>query len=108
GCPCGRTSVRMARIKGRSDDMLVIKGVNVYPSQIEAALLTVPELAPHYQLMVDRTEGFPTIAVEVEPTPEAVQGWGGFEAGGPPRAARSRRAGGRLRAPPTPTPRQVT
>jgi len=97
-CPCGRTSARMARIKGRSDDMLVIKGVNLYPSQLEAALLTVPELAPHYQLMVDRTEGFPTIAVEVEPTPEAVQGWGGFEAGGAARAALSGRIGELLRA----------
>jgi len=70
----------------------------VYPSQLEAALLTVPELAPHYQLMVERTEGFPTIAVEVEPTPEVVQGWGGFEAGGPARAELSARIGELLRA----------
>jgi phenylacetate-CoA ligase len=46
-CRCGRTTVRMARTKGRTDDMLVIKGVNVYPSQLEAALLTLPDLAPH-------------------------------------------------------------
>src|ERR1700687_743405 len=45
-CRCGRTTVRMARIKGRTDDMLIIKGVNVYPSQLEAALLTLPEAAP--------------------------------------------------------------
>ncbi len=92
-CACGRTSVRMARIKGRSDDMLVIKGVNVYPSQLEAALLTVPELAPHYQLMVDRRQDFPSIAVEVEPTPETVQGWGSFAAGGSARAALTARIG---------------
>ena len=97
-CACGRTSVRMARIKGRSDDMLVVKGVNVYPSQLEAALLTVPELAPHYQLMVDRRQGFPSIAVEIEPTLETVEGWGSFEAGGSARAALSTRIGELLRA----------
>ncbi|HEU4440159.1 MAG TPA: phenylacetate--CoA ligase, partial [Methylomirabilota bacterium] len=77
-CRCGRTTVRMARIKGRTDDMLIIKGVNVFPSQLEAALLTVPELAPHYQLLVDRRGAFPTLAVHVEPTEGVVQGWGGF------------------------------
>src|SRR6267143_1134586 len=54
-CPCGRTSVRMTRIKGRSDDMLVIKGVNLYPSEVERTLLEVAELVPHYQLIVDRS-----------------------------------------------------
>ncbi|MGH7396804.1 MAG: phenylacetate--CoA ligase family protein [Candidatus Rokuibacteriota bacterium] len=79
-CRCGRTTVRIARIKGRTDDMLIIKGVNVYPSQLEAALLTVPDLAPHYQLVVDRREAFPTLAVQVEPAERAVREWGGFEA----------------------------
>jgi phenylacetate-CoA ligase len=79
-CRCGRTTVRMARIKGRTDDMLIIKGVNVFPSQLEAALLTVEELAPHYQLLVDRRGAFPTLAVQVEPAERVVQGWGGFEA----------------------------
>lgn len=79
-CRCGRTTVRMARIKGRTDDMLIIKGVNVFPSQLEAALLTVQELAPHYQLLVDRRGAFPTLAVHVEPAERVVQGWGGFEA----------------------------
>jgi phenylacetate-CoA ligase len=79
-CRCGRTTVRMARIKGRTDDMLIIKGVNVFPSQLEAALLTVPDLAPHYQLLVDRRGAFPTLAVHVEPAERVVQGWGGFEA----------------------------
>jgi phenylacetate-CoA ligase len=79
-CRCGRTTVRMARIKGRTDDMLIIKGVNVFPSQLEAALLTVQELAPHYQLLVDRRGAFPSLAVHVEPAERVVQGWGGFEA----------------------------
>src|SRR5262249_17356749 len=48
-CRCGRTSARIARLKGRSDDMLVIKGVNVYPSEIETALLGVDDLVPQYQ-----------------------------------------------------------
>jgi phenylacetate-CoA ligase len=78
-CRCGRTTVRMARVKGRTDDMLIIKGVNVYPSQLEAALLTVPELAPHYQLLVDRRGAFPALAVHVEPVERLVQEWGGFE-----------------------------
>jgi phenylacetate-CoA ligase len=82
-CRCGRTTVRMARIKGRTDDMLIIKGVNVYPSQLEAALLTIAELAPHYQLVVDRTQAFPTLAVHVEPAEAVVQAWGGFDSGKP-------------------------
>lgn len=86
-CRCGRTTVRMARIKGRTDDMLVIKGVNVYPSQLEAALLTVTDLAPHYQLVVDRREAFPTLAVQVEPEEGVVRAWGGFDAAPGPRAA---------------------
>ncbi|MEX2220631.1 MAG: phenylacetate--CoA ligase [Candidatus Rokuibacteriota bacterium] len=85
-CRCGRTTVRMARIKGRTDDMLIIKGVNVYPSQLEAALLTVPDLAPHYQLVVDRREAFPTLAVQVEPAERVVREWGGF-AGAPAQLA---------------------
>ena len=70
----------MARVKGRTDDMLIIKGVNVYPSQLEAVLLTVADLAPHYQLVVDRREAFPTLAVQVEPEERVVREWGGFEA----------------------------
>ena len=53
-CSCGRTSVRMARIRGRYDDMLIIRGVNLYPSEVERVLLGVPEVAPHYQLIVER------------------------------------------------------
>ncbi len=96
-CRCGRTTVRMARIKGRTDDMLIIKGVNVYPSQLEAALLTVEELAPHYQLLVDRRAAFPTLAVQVEPAERVVREWGGFEAGGAHLAALSARVAECLR-----------
>jgi phenylacetate-CoA ligase len=96
-CRCGRTTVRMARIKGRTDDMLIIKGVNVFPSQLEAALLTVQELAPHYQLLVDRRSGFPTLAVHVEPAERVVQGWGGFEAASAQVAALSARVAACLR-----------
>ncbi|HEV2057259.1 MAG TPA: phenylacetate--CoA ligase [Methylomirabilota bacterium] len=97
-CRCGRTTVRMARIKGRTDDMLVIKGVNVYPSQLEAALLTLPDLAPHYQLVVDRGKGFPTIEVHVEPSEERVRAWGGFDSARPEVVALSLRVGELLRA----------
>jgi len=97
-CLCGRTSIRMARIKGRSDDMLVIKGVNVYPSQLEATLLTVADLAPHYQLMVDRSHGFPIISVHVEPTPERVRAWDGFDSRRPEVAALALQVGELLRA----------
>lgn len=97
-CRCGRTTVRMARIKGRTDDMLVVKGVNVYPSQLEAALLTLPDLAPHYQLVVDRSQGFPAIEVHVEPAPDRVRRWGGFDSAHPEVAALSARVGELLRA----------
>jgi len=96
-CRCGRTTVRMARIKGRTDDMLIIKGVNVYPSQLEAALLTVADLAPHYQLLVDRRAAFPTLAVQVEPAERVVREWGGFEAGRVQQAALSARVAECLR-----------
>jgi phenylacetate-CoA ligase len=96
-CRCGRTTVRMARIKGRTDDMLIIKGVNVYPSQLEAALLSVPELAPHYQLLVDRRSGFPTLAVHVEPAEHVVREWGGFEAARPEVTALGARVAAQLR-----------
>ncbi|MFZ1061269.1 MAG: phenylacetate--CoA ligase [Candidatus Rokuibacteriota bacterium] len=97
-CKCGRTTVRMARIKGRTDDMLIIKGVNVYPSQVEAALLAVEDLAPHYQLVVDRTHGFPNLEVHVEPAERVVQRWGRFDPAHPEVAALRHKVGDRLRA----------
>ena len=96
-CPCGRTTVRMARVKGRTDDMLVIKGVNVYPSQLEAALLAVEDVAPHYQLLVDRTHEFPTLEVQVEPTEGVARRWGGFDATRPEALALAARVSERLR-----------
>jgi phenylacetate-CoA ligase len=96
-CRCGRTTVRMARVVGRTDDMMVIKGVNVYPSQVEAALLTLEDLAPHYQLVVDRTAAFPDIAVHVEPAERLVQAWGGFAREGAEVAALAGRVAERLR-----------
>src|SRR6185436_12890910 len=53
-CACGRTFARMSRVVGRTDDMLIIRGVNVFPSEIERTLLAIPELAPHYQVLVER------------------------------------------------------
>ena len=53
-CRCGRTTVRMSRIRGRRDDMLIIRGVNLYPSEVERIVLGVPEVAPHYQLVIER------------------------------------------------------
>jgi phenylacetate-CoA ligase len=70
-CRCGRTLVRLGRIMARSDDMLIIRGVNVYPSQIEHALLQVPELAPHYLLVVRREHVLDTLEVQVEWQPGA-------------------------------------
>jgi phenylacetate-CoA ligase len=65
-CACGRTHRRIMRITGRSDDMLIIRGVNLYPSQIEAALLGFPGIAPHYQLIVARSGVLDSLTVEVE------------------------------------------
>lgn len=65
-CSCGRTHVRMDRITGRSDDMLIIRGVNVFPSQIESVLLEMGETAPHYHLIVDRVGNLDTLEVQVE------------------------------------------
>lgn len=57
-CACGRTTVRMERIVGRTDDMIIVRGVNVFPSQIETVLLQVGEVAPHYQIVVDRSADY--------------------------------------------------
>jgi phenylacetate-CoA ligase len=65
-CVCGRTHVRMGRITGRSDDMLIIRGVNVFPSQIESVLMEIDEVEPHYQLIVDREGNLDTLTVLVE------------------------------------------
>ncbi len=73
-CPCGRTLVRIGRITGRSDDMLIIRGVNLYPSQIEHALLQVPDIEPHYLLVVRRDGALDTLEVQVEARAIVVEG----------------------------------
>ncbi len=65
-CECGRTLARISRFKGRSDDMLIIRGVNVFPSQIEAALLEMNGVAPHYMMIVDRVNNLDSLEVQVE------------------------------------------
>ena len=68
-CKCGRTHVRMDRITGRSDDMIIIRGVNVFPSQIEEALLRVEATAPHYVIEVSRPGALDEVVVKVEVRP---------------------------------------
>jgi phenylacetate-CoA ligase len=65
-CVCGRTHVRIARMSGRSDDMIIIRGVNVFPSQIESVLVGIEGVEPHYLLIVDRHENLDTLEVQVE------------------------------------------
>ena len=65
-CECGRTSARISRFKGRSDDMLIIRGVNVFPSQVEAALINVEEVTPHYMMIVNRENNLDTLEIQVE------------------------------------------
>jgi phenylacetate-CoA ligase len=65
-CRCGRTLIRMDRITGRSDDMLIIRGVNVFPSQIEAVLVGIEGLEPQYQIIVDRANNLDTLEIQVE------------------------------------------
>ncbi|MFA5688359.1 MAG: phenylacetate--CoA ligase [Kiritimatiellales bacterium] len=69
-CSCGRTIRRIHRIRTRTDDMMIIRGVNVFPAQIEAALLSVDETVPHYQILLTRKDGLDQIEVQVEVTKE--------------------------------------
>jgi len=69
-CACGRTMRRMERVTGRSDDMLIIRGVNVYPSQIEQVLLGIPMVAPHYQVVLTKRGSMDHVEVHVEVAPE--------------------------------------
>ena len=65
-CECGRTTVRMKKITGRSDDMLIIRGVNLFPSQIEHVLLEMGETSAHYMLYVDKINNLDTLELKVE------------------------------------------
>ncbi|NLG24653.1 MAG: phenylacetate--CoA ligase, partial [Clostridiales bacterium] len=69
-CGCGRTFARMARITGRTDDMMIIRGVNVFPSQIESVLVSVPGASPHYMMVIDRVGATDQLEVQVEMTDE--------------------------------------
>ena len=69
-CPCGRTSIKLNKITGRSDDMLIIRGVNVFPSQIESVLLKNKDITPNYHINVDRVNNLDTMEIVVELSPE--------------------------------------
>ncbi|MDD4098463.1 MAG: phenylacetate--CoA ligase [Lentisphaeria bacterium] len=69
-CACGRTLVRMAKVRRRSDDMLIIRGVNLYPSQVESVILNVEGTEPHYQLVVTREKAMDELEIRVEVTPQ--------------------------------------
>ncbi len=73
-CACGRSHVRIMRVTGRDDDMMIIRGVNVYPSQVEAVLVGIPGVAPHYQIVLTRDGALDAMAVEVEAAPDAPSG----------------------------------
>jgi phenylacetate-CoA ligase len=73
-CVCGRTHVRIMRVTGRNDDMLIIRGINVYPSQVEAVLVGLPGIAPHYQIVLTREGALDAMTVEVELAPGAAAG----------------------------------
>ncbi len=68
-CECGRTLARISKIKGRADDMLIIRGVNLFPSQIENVLVQIDEAEPHYQLILERKKGLDELTVELEASP---------------------------------------
>lgn len=65
-CICGRTGTRMEKVTGRSDDMLIIRGVNVFPSQIESVLLKYSEVEPHYMIYVDRVDNLDIMEIQIE------------------------------------------
>lgn len=65
-CSCGRTNVKMGPIMGRSDDMLIVRGINVFPSQVESVILEIPELEPQYMLVLDRKNNLDTLQIQVE------------------------------------------
>lgn len=71
-CECGRTTVRMENLSGRTDDMLIIRGVNVFPSQIEEVLLKIPEIGAHYEILVNRKDHLDTMEIKVELADESL------------------------------------
>ncbi len=75
-CRCGRTTARIRGLRGRRDDMVIVRGVNVYPSNVEHALLSVPDAAPHYQLVVERSGPMDELTVQCEPAGSGVDSAG--------------------------------
>jgi phenylacetate-CoA ligase len=93
-CVCGRTCVRMSLVVGRTDDMLIIRGVNVFPSQIESVVVEFPELSPHYQVVVTREHTLDALEVRVEVAAESA---GGLQPDGPVAVALRDRVTARIR-----------
>ena len=90
-CRCGRTHVRIMRVTGRDDDMLIIRGVNVFPSQLEAVLVGFQGLAPHYQIVLTRERALDVMTVEVELSPDAALAEGD-------RSAKARQVSGQIKS----------
>jgi phenylacetate-CoA ligase len=97
-CRCGRTLVRMGPVVGRTDDMLIIRGVNVYPSQVEQALLAIPDLSPHYQIVVTRERTLDDLEIKVEVTDGFAIDLGGVSETHPRMVALAERCGQALRS----------
>ncbi len=70
-CACGRTHARMDKVRSRSDDMLIIRGTNVFPSQIEEVLTQIDEVTPHYRIIVETVNGMDALTVQTEIRPES-------------------------------------
>lgn len=96
-CVCGRTHVRMSLVVGRTDDMLIIRGINVFPSQIEAVVVEFSELSPHYQVVVAREHTLDSLEVRVEAAPGAAAVLGTLDGDGPAVTDLRRRILERLR-----------
>ena len=96
-CVCGRTLVRMSLVVGRTDDMLIIRGINVFPSQVEAVVVQFAELSPHYQLVVTRERTLDALEVRVEVAPDAAASLGALAGTGGPAGALRERIAERLR-----------
>jgi phenylacetate-CoA ligase len=86
-CACGRTHARMSLVVGRTDDMLIIRGINVFPSQVEAVVVQFAELSPHYQLVVARERTLDSLEVRVEAAPAAAASLGAGDGSGSPAPA---------------------
>jgi phenylacetate-CoA ligase len=95
-CECGRTTVRMRRVRARYDDMLIIRGVNLYPSEVERVLLGFPELAPHYQLVVDRVQALDSLEAQAEVAEGVARGLGPWTGEADPLPAGLRELKGRV------------